>query len=230
MTIATPSLLTLTSIADLAYPPTGTIGYVILLKADLSSGLGVTADTSTGVFTTASAHKLVTGSRVRIASTSAIPSPLSATTDYYAIVTAATTFKLALSLANALSNTAISLTDAGTGTLTLNEQSVTSADSIAVLVNKELAAGSGYSRLPITNAGVSTIVSGNAEKTVTATFTNSGSTNIDYIAALVAIGIGSTIGSVAGITSYSLATETAAQSTSPGQTRAISVVLRIKPA
>lgn len=229
MTLATPSNSTLTSIADLAYPTTGTIGYIILLKADLSLGLGVTANASTSVFTTTSAHQLVTGSRIRIASTGTVPSPLSASTDYYAIVTGPTTLKLALTLANAQASTAIALTDAGTGTLTLNEQVVTAADSIAVLVNKELPAAGGYSRLAISNTGAATIVSGNGEKTVTAAFTNSGGTNIDYIAALVAFGISSTVGSVAGVTRYSLATETAVQSTTPGQTRAITIALRIKP-
>lgn len=230
MTIAAPSLLTLASIADAVYPPTGTIGYIILLKADLSSGLGVTGVASTGVFTTASVHKLVTGSRVRIASTATVPSPLSATTDYYTIVTSTASLKLALTLTDALASTAIALIDAGSGTLTLNEQSVTAADSIAVLVNKELAAVGGYSRLPITNAGSATIFGGNGEKTVTATLTNNGSVSIDYIAALVAFGISSAVGSVAGVTSYSLATETSTQTTTPGQTRAISLALRIKPA
>jgi hypothetical protein len=230
MTIATPSQSTLTTIADAAYPSTGTIGYIILLKAALATGLGVTANSSTGVFTTASAHGLVTGSRVRIASTGTVPSPLSATTDYYAIVSSTTTLRLAATLADTQSSTAIALTDAGSGSLTLNERPLTAADSIAVLVNKELASGGGYSRLPIANAGAATIVSGNGEKSITATFTNSGSTSIDYIAALVAFGIGSAVGSVAGATSYSLATETVAQSTAPGQTRAITVAMRIKTA
>lgn len=230
MTLAISSTSTLTAIADLAYPATGTIAHVILLKPTLALSLGVTANATTGVFTTASAHGLVTGSRVRVASTAAIPSPLSATTDYYAIVLSPTTLKLAATLADAIAIVEIALTDTGTGTLTLNEQAVTAADSIEVLINKELPATGGYARMPITNAGAASLVSGNAQKSVTTTFTNSSATNIDYIATLVAFGIGSTVGSTAGTTRYSLAVETTAQTTAPGQTRAISSALRIKPA
>jgi hypothetical protein len=230
MTTATPSNSALTAIADLVFPAAGTIGHVILIKPDLVLGLGVTANAAANTIVTTTAHGLVTGSRVRIASTTTVPTPLSASTDYYAIVSNPTTLTLADTLAHALSNTPIDLTDAGTGMLTLNEQQVTSADSIQVLVNKELTNANGYARMPLTNTGAASLVAGNGEKNTTVVFTNNGAVNIDYISTLVAFGASNAIGSTAGITSYYVAAETATQTTVPGQTRSIAVAMRIKPA
>ena len=231
MTISIPSTLTLTNFADLTYPSTGTIGRVILLRGTLALGLTLTVNAATNELTTATAHGLVTGSRVRVASTTTVPTPLSATTDYYAIVTSPTVIKLAATLTDALSATAIDLTDVGTGTVTLNEQDVTAADSIAVLVNKELPSTGGYSRLAIDNVGAATVVGTNGEKPAkTVVFTNSGTANIEYKHHLIAFGASSTIGSSSGVTAYFLATETAIQSTVPGQTRSITLNMRAKPA
>jgi hypothetical protein len=230
MTTATPSNSALTAIADLAFPAAGTIGYAILLKPDLALGLGMTVNPATDMITTTTAHGLFTGSRVRIASTTTLPTPLSAATDYYAIVASPTTLLLADTLAHAQSSTQINLVDAGSGTLTLNEQQVTSADSIQVLVNKELTNANGYARMPLTNTGAASLVAGNGEKNTTVVFTNNGAANIDYISTLVAFGASNAIGSTAGITSYWVAPETSTQTTVPGQTRSITVAMRIKPA
>lgn len=220
----------LTYAADAVFPSTGTFARLLLISGTLATGLGFTANSTTNELTTSSAHGLVTGSRVRVAATTTVPTPLSAATDYYAIVTATTTLKLATTLANALAATEIDLSDTGTGTLTLNEQELTGADSIAVLVNKELPATGGYARMAISDVGAASIVSSNGEKPPkVVTFTNSGGSNIDYKHHLVAYGAGTTVGSATGITAYALKTEASTQTTVPGQTRAITLNLRAKP-
>jgi hypothetical protein len=67
----------------------------------------------------AASHGLVTGQHVRVSSSNTLAGGLSAATDYYAIVTDGNHVKLATSLANAQAGTAIDLTTAGTGTLTV---------------------------------------------------------------------------------------------------------------
>jgi hypothetical protein len=69
-------------------------------------------------FTVAS-HGLTTGTRVRLSSSNALPSGLSAYTDYYAIATDVNTFKLATSAVNASLGTAIDFTTSGTGTVNI---------------------------------------------------------------------------------------------------------------
>lgn len=70
---------------------------------------------------TITAHGYSTGMGPFTVSTSdTLPDPLAASTDYYIIYEAANTFKLATSLANALADTAVDITDTGTGTHTLH--------------------------------------------------------------------------------------------------------------
>jgi hypothetical protein len=61
----------------------------------------------------------LTGEKVRLTTTGALPSPLVIDTDYYVIRVDATTIKLCSSLVNAYNGTAINLTDAGTGNHTV---------------------------------------------------------------------------------------------------------------
>jgi hypothetical protein len=212
---------------DLLFPAAGAIGRVILLKGDLALGLGLTANATTDELTTATAHGLVSGSRVRIASSGTIPAPLAATVDYFAIVTGASTLKLATTLANATANTSINLTDAGSGVLTLNEQTLTAADSVAVLINKELN-GAGYARLAIDNLGAATIIGVNGEKPPKVlSFTNSGAANLDYRHYLIAFGASGVVGDVAGVTDAVLVSEVSTVTTIPGQQRNITLNLRL---
>lgn len=82
-----------------------------------------TADASTDVCTyTSTANipsNLLTGTRVRLTTTTTLPGGLATATDYYLIRVSDTTFKLATSYANAVAGTAINITDAGTGTHTV---------------------------------------------------------------------------------------------------------------
>ena len=83
-----------------------------------------TADASTDVCTwTSTANipsNILTGTRVRLTTTTTLPAGLATATDYYVIKLSDTTFKLATSYANAVAGTAINITDAGTGTHTVN--------------------------------------------------------------------------------------------------------------
>jgi hypothetical protein len=62
---------------------------------------------------------ILTGTRVRLTTTTTLPGGLATATDYYVIKVSDTTFKLATTFANAVANTAIDITTTGTGTHTV---------------------------------------------------------------------------------------------------------------
>lgn len=82
-----------------------------------------TADAGTDLLTfTSSANfpsNLLTGTRLRLTTTTTLPGGLATATDYYLIRVSDTTCKLATSYAAAIAATAINITDAGTGTHTM---------------------------------------------------------------------------------------------------------------
>jgi hypothetical protein len=157
------SIDSLLNSANSIFPSAGILGYLTLLKGDLATGLGYTANATSNQLTTASAHGMVTGSRMRLVG-GVLPTPLLADTDYFAIVSSATVIALAATLADALAGTAIDLTDAGAGALTLTEQVLTATDSLAVLVNKEVNHPAWTNRAVVDNLGAAVSVSGAAEK------------------------------------------------------------------
>lgn len=194
-----------------------TVGYLALLKSGIFS-VGVTADAGTDILTTASAHGLVSGTRVRITSSGSLPTGLSSSTDYYAGVLSATTLKM-----QSASGTDIGFSDNGTGTLTLQGQLLTTADPLAVLVNNEVA-GNGYARQAI--AVGSPAYNADPEKAVklvSTTFTASGGT-IAFRHTLVIHGGNSTAGNSTGNLGW-LGTESADLTISSGYSRTISVEL-----
>ena len=95
----------------------------------LSVGTLTVSGVSTGADTlTITAHGLATGDGpLRISSTGTVPGGAAAATDYWAIVVDANTVKLAATFANAVaaSPTAIDLTSAGTGTITITGTATT---------------------------------------------------------------------------------------------------------
>jgi len=97
-----------------AQSTTNTLGY----------GDTFTADASTDIITMTSTantpSNILTGTRVRLTTTTTLPAGLSLATDYYVIKVTDSTFKLATSYANAIAGTAINITDAGTGTHTMS--------------------------------------------------------------------------------------------------------------
>lgn len=82
-----------------------------------------TADASTDIciYTSTASYpsNILTGTRVRLTTTTTLPAGLSLATDYYVIRVNDSTFKLATSYANARAGTQINITDAGTGTHTI---------------------------------------------------------------------------------------------------------------
>jgi hypothetical protein len=93
---------------------TNTLGQTDDFTADAGT------DVCTYTTTTDNPHNLLTGTRVRLTTTTTLPAGLATATDYYLIKVSNTTFKLATSYANAIAGTAINITDAGTGTHTIN--------------------------------------------------------------------------------------------------------------
>jgi len=82
-----------------------------------------TADAGTDICTWTSTANIpsnvLTGTKVRLTTTTTLPAGLALATDYYVIALSSTTFSLATSYANAVAGTAINITDAGTGTHTV---------------------------------------------------------------------------------------------------------------
>lgn len=87
-------------------------------------GATFTVDTGTdeGTYTSTTQlpSNLITGTRIRVSTTTTLPAPLAAATDYYLTRLTDTTFKLSTSYANLLSATYIDFTTTGTGTHTIN--------------------------------------------------------------------------------------------------------------
>lgn len=97
-----------------AQATTNTLGYGDTFTADAST------DTLTWTSTTNKPSNILTGTRVRLTTTTTLPAPLALATDYYVIKVTDGTCKLATSYANAIAGTAINITDAGTGTHTMS--------------------------------------------------------------------------------------------------------------
>lgn len=77
-------------------------------------------DTCTYSSTVNIPSNILTGTRVRLTTTTTLPAGLALATDYYVIKVTDSTFKLATSYANAVAGTQIDITDAGTGTHTIS--------------------------------------------------------------------------------------------------------------
>lgn len=93
---------------------TNTLGYGDTFTAD--AGTDIITMTSTANIPS----NILTGTRVRLTTTTTLPAGLSLATDYYVIKVTDSTFKLASSYENAIAGTAINITDAGTGTHTMS--------------------------------------------------------------------------------------------------------------
>jgi len=96
-----------------AQSTTNTLGRSATFTADAST------DLMTYTSTTNLPSNILTGTRVRLTTTTTLPAPLATATDYYVIRMSDGTFELAATYANALTGTQINITDAGTGTHTI---------------------------------------------------------------------------------------------------------------
>ena len=85
----------------------------------LASFSTFTADASTDICTHTNIN-LFPYTRCQLTTTGTLPGGLSLATDYYVIKVTDTTIKFATSYANAVAGTAVNITDAGTGTHTIN--------------------------------------------------------------------------------------------------------------
>lgn len=104
-----------TSVTTLtAEATTNTLGFADTFTADAGT------DVITWTTTTNRPSNILTGTRVRLTTTTTLPAGLALATDYYVIKVSDTTCKLATSYANAVAGTAINITDAGTGTHTMS--------------------------------------------------------------------------------------------------------------
>lgn len=100
--------------ATTADTTTNTLGYGDTFTADAGTDI-ITMTSTTNI-----PSNILTGTRVRLTTTTTLPAGLSLATDYYVIKVTDSTFKLATSYANAVAGTAINITDAGTGTHTMS--------------------------------------------------------------------------------------------------------------
>lgn len=120
---AQPSVLALVDIVGFYRVTTVTTATAQATTNTLGQSDTFTADAGTDVCTwTSTANipsNILTGTRVRLTTTTTLPAGLATATDYYVIVLSSTTFSLATSYANAVAGTAINITDAGTGTHTV---------------------------------------------------------------------------------------------------------------
>lgn len=117
---AQPSVVTLVDVVGFyrvttvttatAQATTNTLGYADTFTADAST------DICTYTSTTNYPSNVLTGTRLRLTTTTTLPAGLATATDYYYIRVSDSTFKLATTYANAIAGTAINITDAGTGT------------------------------------------------------------------------------------------------------------------
>ncbi len=96
-----------------AQATTNTLGRSATFTADAGT------DLMTYTSTTNLPSNILTGTRVRLTTTTTLPAPLATATDYYVIRMSDGTFELATTYANAIAGTQINITDAGTGTHTI---------------------------------------------------------------------------------------------------------------
>lgn len=120
---AQPSVVTLIDVVGFYRVTTVTTTTAQATTNTLGQSDTFTADAGTDVCTwTSTANipsNILTGTRVRLTTTTTLPAGLATATDYYVIASSTTTFKLATTYANAVAGTAINITDAGTGTHTV---------------------------------------------------------------------------------------------------------------
>lgn len=152
----------LAAMLDDLYPPTGTLGYVLLLDGELAIATISSINTATEVVTTG-VHNLTTGARVRLSTTGILPTsspPVSAGVDYFANAIDADELTFHMTLADAVAGTnPINFSDSGTGTHTITEQQLTFTDRKEVLIAHELDHPD-YTRQPITDIGAASTTTG----------------------------------------------------------------------
>jgi len=120
---AQPTVVTLVDVVGFYRVTTVTTTTAQATTNTLSQSDTFTADDTTDICTWTSTANIpsnvLTGTRVRLTTTTTLPAGLATATDYYVIRLSDTTFSLATSYANAVAGTAINITSTGTGTHTV---------------------------------------------------------------------------------------------------------------
>lgn len=111
--------------APTVYSKAGAAGTGSITKSVTTPGTASKVNIATDQVTI-TAHGQVLGSKGQMTTSSALPTGLSTSTDYFIIVIDANTVQFATSLANAVAGTAIDLTNAGVGTQTFTPTTSTS--------------------------------------------------------------------------------------------------------
>lgn len=211
---------------DDLYPSSGTIGYALLLSGTLVNTV-CTINTSTDVLTTSNPNPgYKDASRIRLTTDGTFPTvasgdPIDNATDYYIYKVDADEFKLCRTQADALAGSNfIDFTSTGSGSLTVNEQTLNVNDPLTVLVNKELSHPE-YTRFTIADIGSAT----GGQKTVVYAIAVISET-MTFRHKLVILGGSSTIGDTTGTKDH-LFTESVDKVTNTGQTATISLQFRL---
>lgn len=111
-----------------------------------------TASSSSGLLLTYT-NDFTNFTKVRFTTTTTLPTGLSLATDYWLVRVSATTARVATSLENAIANTTIAYTDAGTGThtLTVQNRSTAGVQAMAAVVTAPTGGGPNLSASNYTN-------------------------------------------------------------------------------
>lgn len=117
----TTGFIDATGIQTLAYVIQAAVGS---FSARLVASAAISPTDNTFTFT---AHGFVTGLVVQVSTSGTLPAPLVVLTNYFVIVVDANTFKLALTLADALAGTPVDLSTAGTGNQTVTPTALAGA-------------------------------------------------------------------------------------------------------
>lgn len=110
---------------------------------------------------TAAGHDFTTGLKVQVTTSSALPTGISALTDYFVIVVDSDTFALATNLANALAGTKVNITGAGTGNQTVTPVALAGA-TIKCQLSNEVTDSNSWVDGPIANGTVAAAMAGTA--------------------------------------------------------------------
>jgi len=98
---------------------TKTLGRILATAGQAVLSMVFTADDTTDLLTIPNSASFYTGTPIMVSTTDTLPNPLAPATTYYVILVDTTHIKLATSLANALSGTAINITTTGAGIQTI---------------------------------------------------------------------------------------------------------------
>ncbi len=142
----------------------------------LVNNVNVTASSSSGLLLTYAGWGVQSYTPVRFTTTTTLPTGLSLNTTYYTIRVSATTSRVATSLANVDTATAIAYTDAGTGTHTmtiyLGDRAPSHGAGVQAYLTPSVALGAGTPNIQLTY----TDAAGNAGKTTPTTLPISNAT------------------------------------------------------